>query len=76
MFIDVSSVELVEGQEYVLFSFAGLQGEFERLELIGSSCQDYTAEPVYEATEIRVRILTVTTYCAASAVQTRRPAIL
>lgn len=63
LFVDVSSVDLVEGQEYVLFSFAELQGEFARLELIGSSCEEYTAEPIYDRTEVRIRVLTVTSDC-------------
>lgn len=64
--VDVSGVTLQEGDEYLLFTYTALEGQFAAIELYGVSCTSYRAEVTSSPSETKFRVLSETTSCAAA----------
>ena len=62
--LDVSTFSLHDGDDYILFTYSSIVGQFDGIELLTTSCQQLSAELLYTDSEIKFRVLSQSTLCA------------
>jgi len=67
--VDVTGITLQEGEDYLLFTYAALEGQFVAIVLHSASCMSYNAEVISSPSETKFRVLSETTSCAVASSQ-------